>query len=65
MSRQKVHYEIITQHPNECDTMGDSVLACGMESCDLLSQDAAKVTCANCLRAMKKYYTPSKVKGTP
>lgn len=60
MSRHKTHYEIYLSEPNESDTQGDSILACGAEYAEKTSTLSALVTCKNCIRNMEK---DSKNKG--
>lgn len=54
MARHRVHYEIYLSEPNESDTQGDSILACGVEYAERTATLSALVTCKNCLRNIAK-----------
>lgn len=57
MASNKIHFEVVTQEPNESDTGGESYIACGLDGVgdeSRLTVRPKNVTCLRCIKALAK-----------
>ena len=52
--KNKIHYEMVTQEPNESDPDGWSEIACGRDCVEYASENIKAVTCKQCLNVIEK-----------